>query len=312
MTLLTLILSSPTENATSRMRAWRALKTAGAAILRDGVYLLPERVSCRSVLQSVADDVVADGGAAYIFRIEEAESENLITLFDRNESYAKLLADIARIRTALTADTALNTIKQVRKLRKIFISLTEIDFFPGAAQQQTDTAIQDLERATARALTADEPQPVEGEICRLSIGDYQNRIWATRRRPWIDRLASGWLIRRFIDPSARILWLAAPADCPPDVLGFDFDGATFSHVGTRVTFEVLLLGFGLESPALRRLGMLIHYLDVGGVQPSEAAGVESVLGGLRETILDDDRLLAVAGSVFDGLLGNFEKEITTL
>jgi hypothetical protein len=75
---------------------------------------------------------------------------------------------------------------------------------------------------------------------------------------WVDRLASAWLIRRFIDPGAHLLWLASPADCPPDALGFDFDGATFSHVGVRVTFEVLLPSFGLETPALQRLGALVH------------------------------------------------------
>lgn len=312
MKLLTLILSSPTENATSRMRAWRALKTAGAAMLRDGVYLLPERASCRTVLQSVANDVVTDGGTAYVFRIEDSEDENLITLFDRNEDYAVLLTDIATVRAALTADTALNTVKQARKLRKTFLGLTEIDFFPGEARKQTDAALQDLELAAERVLSPDEPHPVEGAISILSLGDYQGRTWATRCRPWVDRLASAWLIRRFIDPLARLLWLEFPADCPADALGFDFDSATFSHVGARVTFEVLLASFSLESPALRRLAALIHYLDVGGVQPPETIGVETVLAGLRDAIVEDDSLLAAAGSVFDGLLASYEKEATAL
>jgi hypothetical protein len=135
--------------------------------------------------------------------------------------------------------------------------------------------------------------------------DYRGRIWATRQRPWVDRLASAWLIRRYVDPQAHILWLAHPADCPPDALAFDFDGATFSHVGSRVTFEVLAASFGLEQPAITRLGLLVHYLDVGGVQPPEAAGVESVLNGLRENIANDDQLLLAASAVFDGLLTNF-------
>ncbi|MGN5148609.1 chromate resistance protein ChrB domain-containing protein [Aeromonas enteropelogenes] len=122
----------------------------------------------------------------------------------------------------------------------------------------------------------------------------------------MDRLASAWLIRRFIDPAARFLWLAAPAECPPDALGFDFDGATFSHLGSRVTFEVLAASFALEAPAIARLGQLVHFLDVGGAPPPEATGVESVLAGLRASIRDDDQLLTAANAVFDGLLATFQ------
>jgi hypothetical protein len=144
----------------------------------------------------------------------------------------------------------------------------------------------------------------------LVTANYQGRIWATRQRPWVDRLASAWLIQRFIDPQARIRWIAHPQDCPGDALGFDFDGATFTHIGSRVTFEVLLASFGLGQPALIRLGQLVHYLDVGGVQPPEAAGVESILAGLREAITDDDQLLGAAHAVFDGLLASFSKAVT--
>ena len=98
-----------------------------------------------------------------------------------------------------------------------------------------------------------------------------------------------WLIRRHIDEDARILWLASPAECPDSALGFDFDGARFSHAGAKVTFENLVTAFGLQSKGMDRLGAIVHFLDVGGVQPPEAAGVEQVLAGLRATIADDDQ-----------------------
>jgi hypothetical protein len=91
-------------------------------------------------------------------------------------------------------------------------------------------------------------------------------------------------------------------------VSFDFDGATFSHVGARVSFEVMLSSFGMETPALKRLGALVHYLDVGGIQPPEAAGIESALAGMRNAIHDDDELLHAACAIFDGLLASFEKE----
>jgi hypothetical protein len=133
-------------------------------------------------------------------------------------------------------------------------------------------------------------------------------VWATRRRPWVDRLASAWLIRRFIDPRARFLWLESPADCPERAIGFDFDGATFTHSGAMVTFETLLASFDLKTPALLRLGVLVHALDVGGVIPPEAAGVERVLAGMRDAYASDDELLLAAAAVFEGLLVAFERD----
>lgn len=304
---LSLITSLPTENATVRMRAWRALKASGAVVLRDGVYLMPERDSCRAVLEDIADDVRKGGGTALLLRVEEPEGANFISHFDRGAEYAALLSDVVHSRDALSAATVQTTLKQARTLRKTFAGVAAIDFFPGEPQHQADTALRELELACARTLAPDEPHAVEGVIAHLDITSYQGRTWATRQRPWVDRLASAWLIRRFIDPHARFLWLAMPGDCPADALGFDFDGATFSHIGSRVTFEVLIASFALEQPALTRLGLLVHFLDVGGIQPPEAAGVESVLAGLRDGNTDDDELLAAAQAVFDGLLATFNK-----
>jgi len=306
-TWISLITSLPTENATARMRAWRSLKASGAAVLRDGVYLMPEREDCQNTLDSVATDVRAADGTALVVRLEEPTDGNFVALFDRSADFASLLNDISAARSALSPDTANEALKQARKLRKAFGNLAAIDFFPGEAQKQADEALRDLEQRAAWALSPDEPHPVNDAIARLHIQNYQGRLWATRRRPWVDRLACAWLIYRYIDPQAKLLWLATPADCPAEALGFDFDGATFTHVGARVSFEVLLASFGLETPALQRFGALVHFLDVGGVQPPEAVGIESALAGLRDTILDDDQLLALASNIFDGLISSFEK-----
>ncbi len=307
---LSFITSLPTENAILRQRAWRALKASGAAVLRDGVYLMPERASCRATLERLQINVREGGGKALVLRMEEPEEANFIALFDRSADYAGLLTEVAQMRESLRLESVQEVIKQARKLRKVFAAITEIDFFPGEARRQAEAALNDLEIATARVLSPDEPHNVIGQIQHCSIAHYQGRVWATRQRPWVDRLASAWLIRRFIDSSARILWIKSPADCPLDALGFDFDGAAFSHVASRVTFEVLLASFALEQNALTRLGLMVHYLDVGGVQPPEAVGVESVLAGLRDTIVDDDQLLAAAFNVFDGLLASFNKGVS--
>ncbi|MNF41856.1 Chromate resistance exported protein [compost metagenome] len=307
MKLAALILSLPTENATARQRAWRALKASGAAVLRDGVYLMPARDDCRATLNTLAAHVNEAGGTAHVLHVETDDDAKFAALFDRSEDYATLLAEVGQARETLTADTVQDALKHTRKLRKSFAALVEIDFLPGEAQRQADGALRELELACARALSPDEPHATDGTITRLQRADYQGRTWATRQRPWVDRLASAWLIRRFIDRHACFLWLEQPCDCPVDAIGFDFDGATFSHVGGRVTFEALVESFGLDQPAIKRIGLLVHYLDVGGVQPPEAAGIESVLAGMRENITQDDLLLDAASAIFDGLLANFRK-----
>ena len=308
-TWLVLILSLPTENATVRMRAWRALRSSGVVVLRDGVYLLPGRPDCMTTLQAVADEVTAHDGSARLLQCKG--HADFPALFDRSADYRALLGDITSMQASLTPDNAVQIQKQARKLRKTLSQITAIDFFAGEAQRQTEAALLVLEEAVARALSPDEPRAVTEPLARCDLAQFQQRVWATRCRPWVDRLASAWLILRFIDPDARFLWLDTPQACPADAVGFDFDGATFSHAGTRVTFETLLAIFGLDSAALQRIAAVVHHLDVGGIEPPESRGIERVLAGLRNQIIDDAQLLAVTVTVFDGLLTAFSMEPST-
>lgn len=304
MNFLTLVLTLPTENATLRMRSWRALKAAGAAALRDGVYMLPDEPRCRDVFAMIVAEVQAAGGTAYLLTVD-AGNPPFAVLFDRSDSYAALVADIVAVTDIMSVGDAGDAVKAARKLRKAFAAVVAIDYFPGEARQQAEAALNALEAKIAQVSSPDEPHFIEQAVERRSLGDYQGRIWATRRRPWVDRLASAWLIRRFIDRDATILWLASPADAPRHALGFDYDGAAFTHVGHRVTFETIAESFGVDGDATRRIGGIVHFLDVGGIQPAEAAGLESVLKGMRDAIADDDALLTAASIVFDGLYSAF-------
>lgn len=306
---LLLILSLPTENATVRMRAWRAVKACGAVVLRDGVYLLPSLDGCREVFRRVSDEVKEAGGSVFLMETSDPGEQDLSVLFDRSEDYAQLAAEIEECHRSLANNSSpADAIKPIRKLRKTLNSLIEIDFFPTLQKPRAETALSELESLVGKLLAPDEPSAIERTISRIDVTAFRKQQWATRQRPWVDRLASAWLIRRLIDPDAQFIWLASVADCPPEAIGFDFDGAQFTHVGERVTFETLLLSFGLDSPALSRLGRLVHCLDVGGIRPAEASGIEQVLAGLKDSIPDDNRLLDVASGVFDGLYAVFRKE----
>lgn len=307
---LILIVSLPTHNSAGRMRVWRAVKALGCGVLRDGVYLLPYRSEFRQTLQLQAEDVIAGGGSAHILILDsedQAQQALFESFFDRSADYAKLIEDIRQISYLnLQTEDSAKLQKQVHRLRKEFEAIVLQDFFPGAAQEQAAVALEDLEHALNEHFASDEPHAVQHRIKRLQSKDYRNRIWATRQRPWVDRLASAWLIRRFIDPEARFVWFAAPDDCPAGALGFDFDGAAFTHVGAKVTFEVFLESFGLTADAaLNRIGALVHYLDVGGIPVLEAAGLETLINGMRQRWTNDDELLAEAEKVFDAFYQAF-------
>lgn len=293
---LALVLSLPTSNATARMRIWRALKTLGCGALRDGVYLLPDGAAALQALAELARTAQQSGGEAQVLRVGIVDAQQdaaLRALFDRGEQYRELVAA-----ATTAAGDAAHRAKALRTLRRDFDAIAAIDFFPGEAQAQARQALADLEAA----LSPGEPRAAAGRIRRLDAADYQGRTWATRRHLWVDRMASAWLIRRFIDRKARFVWLDKPEHCPRRALGFDFDGAAFTHVAGRVTFEVLAASFGLDAdPALRRIGDIVHFLDAGGIAVDTAPGVEAILAGARSRADDDDALLDEAGRIFDFL-----------
>ena len=302
---LALVVSLPATNATLRMRVWRAMKALGCATLREGVYLLPAGRGLRQALRMHAEDIKQGGGGAYLLNVANPSTEERTDfqgLFDRGEDYRALIERVSAFHSAIgTLDTHAGR-RQLKTLWREFEALVAIDYFPRSGKAEADALLMDAEAAFLASLAPGEPRPTAGEIAVLDKAAYRRRAWATRKRPWVDRLASAWLIRRFIDPEASFLWLERVEDCPADALGFDFDGAAFTHVGKRVTFEVLLASFALETDvALMKLAALVHQLDVGGLPAPEAAGVEMILNGARQRCADDDALLTEASAVFDSL-----------
>lgn len=231
---------------------------------------------------------------------------SFLELFDRRPEYAHLADALRALKTGLNKRNLAARRRTLRKLQREYAAIRHTDHFADAAAAQTAQLLSDVEAIVSSFGAVGEPHAQAGTITRLKRSDYRDRTWATRARPWVDRLASAWLIKRFIDPKARIAWLKDPKRCPRTALGFDFDGATFSHVGARVTFEVLLASFALDDDAgLMRLAQLVHQLDVGGLPVAEAPGIAAVLAGLRAAQSNDDRLLDSAGEIFDHLYHNY-------
>ena len=288
---IALVMSLPTRNSTLRMRVWRALKETGCGVLRDGVYLLPAKAPGKQVLADMRSEIRAAGGFAMTVELKPtaaADRAQVRKLFDRSAEYGALVAGLEAARP--------KSERTLRRLQRTLERLMQVDFFPGRAKRQAQNAMSQL----VQQLSGGEPRPSRKKLRPLQAARYQKRTWATRRDPWVDRLASAWLIKRFIDREARFVWIDRPRDRPKNAVGFDFDGAEFTHVRDRVTFEVLLASFGLDSdPALVRIGTAIHFLDTGGIPVADANGLETALRGSKQKARSDDARLTAAMRVFD-------------
>jgi len=297
-----LVLSLPAHNSTVRMRVWRALKDTGCGVLRDGVYVLPEGAGAAKALPAIESDIRAAGGFAMTvgLQLKTAQGSAVRKLFDRGADYGALMTTIRAARKALPRLGHRKAQTAVARLERSFERLAAIDFFPGQAKRQAAQAIAELKHGLREAYTRGEPRAAKKHLRLVDATKYRQRIWATRQRPWVDRLASAWLIKRFVDREARFVWIERSRQRPRRAIGFDFDGADFTHVGNRVTFEVLLASFGLDhDPALAALGAVVHFLDIGGVPVADAKGVETLLRGIKQKTRSDDALLAEAMRIFD-------------
>lgn len=301
--LLALLTSLPTGNSTLRMRVWRALKNTGCGVLRDGVYILPVEAPQAAALAAAETEIKAAGGFAMTVELSlktSTQLEHVRKLFDRSKEYGALVAKVGAAKTALQRLGKRKADTLVQRLRLLFEELVEIDFYPGQAHLQAKDVMAALEYEAQRLYSGGEPHSSKKKIRRLDPAKYRNRIWATRKDLWVDRLASAWLIKRFIDKNAKFVWIARPPDRPRGAIGFDFDGARFTHAESRVTFEVLLTSFGLDGDqALTSIGHAIHFLDIGGIPVADAKGLETILRGIQGKAQNDDEMVLESNKVFD-------------
>ena len=304
-TWLLLITNLPGRNPTLRMRLWRALKATGAGPLRDGVYVLPVSETSRRAFEERVTEIKGAGGTAHIVSFEAdspQQQATFVALFDRTAEYREAHRGLEALRRSFPRLKENEARQRLAALRRDIGAIVARDFFPAASRAQVEGALADAEVALSARFSPDEPHSAAHRIHRRDPRDYRGRTWATREHLWIDRVASAWLIRRFIDTKARFLWLKRVKDLPKSAVGFDFDGAEFTHVGTKVTFEVLAASFALEQDdGLTRLAALVHHLDVGGIPTAEGPGFAAVMAGARALQPNDDALLETMAPVLDSL-----------
>jgi hypothetical protein len=288
---------------------WRALKAAGAGLMRDGAYVLPVSDRSRQVFEEQSVEITEAGGQGHIVSFQATsatQNETLVALFDRTAEYSDVIQTLDTLKRRLPKMEELGARQELTTATREVAAIVARDFFPGEARKQMQGALADAEAAINACFSPDEPSAAQRSLIQRDAKDYRGRTWATRERLWIDRVASAWLIRSFIDPEAKFLWLKRVKDCPKRAVGFDFDAAEFTHVGSKVTFEVLVASFDLERDiGLVRLGALIHHLDVGGIPVAEGPGLTTIMTGARALQKDDDALLRAMTPVFDALYAGY-------
>jgi hypothetical protein len=309
----------PSHPSNLRVTTWRRLQQIGAVPLKQAVYVLPDTPDAREDFEWLKTEVNAAGGDASVFagedvNVDRAADSALVEEFrrSRQESYEQLARDAERAmkraasarRPSGTRAPALGRLLDI--FRERLVAIERIDYFASAGRDRVLTRLRQIEERTGT------PRRKPAAADRSESGHttaYQGRVWITRPRPGVDRMASAWLIRRFIDPQARFGFAADRDAVPQHALPFDMFGVEFSHQGDGCTFETLCSAFGIGGPAVSRIAGIVHDLDLkdGRFGAPECGTVGAMIEGLQLTHQDDDLLLAQGMAFFDSLYRSFEQ-----
>jgi hypothetical protein len=296
---LLLVHQLPASPSRLRVKIWRRLQAVGAVAVKGSVYVLPASAQAHEDFEWLRGEIVTLGGEAIVLTAEAVDEQTTSEIVDafsaaRRRDWNELAERVAAARLAAGRGGELE--RELRLLHGRAAQIEKIDFFPAGGRQEALAALAAL-AGRASEERRDEPA---SERPRLAVADYRGRRWLTRPRPGIDRIASAWLIRRFIDPAAEFHFAER---IPPgeEVVPFDMFGVELGHQGDRCTFETLLAAFGLGDPALDRLARIVRDLDlrIEAVDDLEAATVGRIVEGLRLTNEDDRQVLEHGCALFE-------------
>jgi hypothetical protein len=312
---LLLIHQIPPTPAYFRAKVGRRLQKLGAVPIKNSVYVLPFGEQSQEDFQWLVREIVGEGGEATLCRaafIEGLRDDQIENLFQtaRDADYAavaeearELLGDLPS-KLGRTDERRPKLEEDLARLRKRMAEVAAIDFFSTSGRVAAEAALEALERRLRR----NEPVPPEATPSALRPEDHRGRVWVTRKNVHVDRIASAWLIRRFVDPDARFKFVPGQGYRAADgELTFDMYEGSFTHVGDACTFETLLDRFALKEPGLSAIAEIVHDIDVkdGKFSRSEAPGVAALIAGIAVAHREDERRLEVGGAMLDALLGLF-------
>ena len=280
-----------------RARILRRLLRSGALAVKDAVYALPRREACLADLTRIAEEAVAGGGEAYVCQAEFADAGVdawLIEAFRsaREADYKALARDLEGQRAGVAPAV------RPARARARFEKIARIDFFEAAGRRKAERLLKDFESRPGRRA----PHPA------AERGRWKGRTWVTRRGLHVDRIASAWFIRRFLDGRARFRFIDPKAEpARTGEIRFDMAGGDFTHEGDRCTFETLIRRVGVDDPALNQIAEIVHDVDIkdGKFGRPDAPGVERIVNGILASQPDDRARLERGSALFDQLYESF-------
>lgn len=304
---LLLVHQLPPRPSNLRVQVWRRLQHVGAVALRNSLYVLPNTSEAHEDFEWIRSEITGRGGQVSLLAAQvidgytDAELEAAFRTA-RTTEYAALTRDLDGLEKRLASNkrrlprAALH--REVAKARERYRSLKAADFFGAAGASQTEAALERLERRL-------QPASAAGDLGeRLDPRLFRRRVWVTRPRPGIDRMASAWLIRRFIAPDARFAFASAPSGRQ---IAFDMPDVEFGHQGSDCTYETLMRRFAIADAAAQRIGHLVHDLDLKESRYGVAEGptIARLVEGLRQAGPSDQALLEHGMAMIEALYRSF-------
>jgi hypothetical protein len=307
----------PSNPSNLRVRTWRRLQQLGAIPIKQAVYVLPDTPTTREDFEWLRTEVKGAGGDARVFTataVDAWSDDELIEEFrrSRQDAYLELAHDVEKTlkREGKARRSRGTRAPAIHRLLEIYLqrltAIETVDFFGSAGRDRAKTLLKQLEDRTS------DPRVPPASSDSAASGDpdaYHGRLWVTRPRPGVDRMASAWLIRRYIDPRARFGFAADRDAVPERAVAFDMFGVDFSHQADRCTFETLCAVFGIREPALARIAGIVHELDLKDARfgAPEVSTVGALIEGLQLAHMDDEALLEQGMTLFDSLYRSFEQ-----
>lgn len=314
---LLLIHSLPPKPNYFRVKVGRRLQRVGAVALKNSVYLLPLGEQQREDFQWILREIVGDGGEAFLSEarfIDGLSDPQVVELFQaaRDEDYASLLQDAQTLLNSLAAkpdgELAARAESELERIRRRVADIAAIDYFSAPGRDRVESLISQITERLS-PVTSREEGTSQG---RFSAEELRNRVWVTRQGVKIDRMASAWLITRFIDPDAQFKFVPATGyESDASEIRFDMYEAELTHEGDRCTFEVLVGYFCPGDAALQALAEIIHDIDLKDdkfARP-EAKGLDLVISSIAVPERDDESRLGRSAILFDDLYQHLRRRL---
>ena len=321
---LLLIYQLPSRHSPLRVKVWRRLQRIGAVLLKNSAWAMPESDDAREDLEWLKAEIVAGGGEAMVLvghAPHQATHDEIVAAFQdaRAKDLEALRKDASTLLERWQRQSARNSKasgraetdpqsdgralpQALRRIRERARELDAIDFFRSPSSDEVAQLVAQLERHARRGQAMKSTTETAGAT--LAVKDFKKKVWVTRPRPGVDRMASAWLIRRAIDPNATFVFRTKPRGSE---IPFDMYTGDFGHHGDLCTFETLAARFALRDPTVASIAQIVHDLDMKEARYNrpEAPAVGRLVEGLRQMHKDDDALLEQGMAMFEALSRSF-------